>query len=344
MTSGAPCTPVQLSIDLSNPDSSNKSNADSIPPLTERASSSNPSNSFISNLLTPQEKVALFAALFAWRRDAYAIRWENSSTGAHGYKPARDHDYSTHKYSPKEKRKPCPGPPECPDFTLINEALKHHLQGKETIGVYPMLEGDTCMFLAIDLDQKNQNRIAKCSKTTQPWSGHAPAPKRELNNDQDQSFSVSTCNSWSWQDDAQSLMHAAGSMNVPAYLERSRSGKGGHLWIFFASPVLAAMARRLGEAMITKAIHDTGQLHLRSYDRMFPNQDNAPQKGYGNLIALPLQKGPLAHGNSAFLDETMTPYPDQWKHWSGKPPVRMPSFPLHDQVKTKNTTRPIRGC
>jgi hypothetical protein len=89
-------------------------------------------------------------------------------------------------------------------------------------------------------------------------------------------------------------MNAAHNLTVPAYLERSRSGTGGHVWIFFEEPLSAALARRLAAALITKAERDTGQLSLRSYDRMFPNQDTMPQKGYGNLIALPLQKGSLA--------------------------------------------------
>ena len=240
------------------------------------------------------------------------MRWENPSTGENGYKPKREHDYSAHQF--QGKKRPCPGSPACRDLPLTSEVLKHHLQGKETVGVYPTLDNDTCLFLAIDLDQKNQNKIAKCAKGAQPWSAQAPPPKRELDRHSEKSSSaVLTDESWSWQNDARSLMNAARSLNVPAYLERSRSGNGGHVWVFFNEPVSAAVARRSGEALITKAHHDTGQLSLRSYDRMFPNQDTLPKKGYGNLIALPLQKGPKANGNSVFLDETMAPYSDQWK-------------------------------
>jgi len=54
------------------------------------------------------------------------------------------------------------------------------------------------------------------------------------------------------------------------------------------------------------------QLGLDSYDRLFPNQETMPKGGYGNLIALPLQKAPRELGRSVFLDEQMRPYDDQW--------------------------------
>lgn len=97
-----------------------------------------------------------------------------------------------------------------------------------------------------------------------------------------------------------------------AVLERSRSGNGGHVWIFFDRAIPAAMARKLGCSILTCTMERRHQIGLDSYDRFFPNQDTMPKGGFGNLIALPLQKIPRANGNSVFLDSEFQPYPDQW--------------------------------
>ena len=130
---------------------------------------------------------------------------------------------------------------------LSDESVERHLLGRESIGVYPLLEDDTCCFLACDLDG-----------TT-------------------------------WQLDALALLAAANEHGVPAGLERSRSGTGGHVWVFFAAPVAASAARRLGALLLREAMSRRAELDLASYDRFFPNQDFLPAKGFGNLIALPLQ-------------------------------------------------------
>lgn len=101
-------------------------------------------------------------------------------------------------------------------------------------------------------------------------------------------------------------------MNVSAALERSRSGNGGHVWIFFASPVSASLARKLGCAIMTRTMERRHQIGFDSYDRFFPNQDTMPKGGFGNLIALPLQGIPRKNGNSLFLDQDFKPYKDQW--------------------------------
>src|SRR5207253_329299 len=99
---------------------------------------------------------------------------------------------------------------------------------------------------------------------------------------------------------------------IPAVLERSRSGRGGHVWLFFEEAVTAASARRLGSYVLTETMERHPAIGLSSYDRFFPNQDTLPHGGFGNLIALPLQKQPRDLGNSIFLDDQMVPYPDQW--------------------------------
>ncbi len=145
-----------------------------------------------------------------------------------------------------------------------------HLAGEHTVGVYPLLEDDTCHFLAADFDEAE------------------------------------------WRDNARACVQSCEELDVPAALEISRSGQGAHAWVFFAGRVSARYARRLGTAIISHTCSRTRQLKLEVYDRLFPNQDTMPQGGFGNLIALPLQKWPREHSCSVFVDEAQRPYPDQW--------------------------------
>jgi superfamily II DNA or RNA helicase len=115
-----------------------------------------------------------------------------------------------------------------------------------------------------------------------------------------------------WQEDSRAFMDTCQELNVPAALERSRSGKGGHVWIFFDCAVPAITARKLGCAILTRTMERRHQLGLDSYDRLFPSQDTLPKGGFGNLIALPLQAVPRRVGNSVFVDANFQPYPDQW--------------------------------
>lgn len=115
-----------------------------------------------------------------------------------------------------------------------------------------------------------------------------------------------------WKEDARAFRQSCQDLGVPMALEISRSGNGAHAWIFFAASVSARDARRLGTALISRTCERTRQLKLESYDRLFPNQDTMPKGGFGNLIALPLQKIPRENGCSVFVDEALRPYPDQW--------------------------------
>lgn len=115
-----------------------------------------------------------------------------------------------------------------------------------------------------------------------------------------------------WMDDVSAYLETCKTYNVQAVLERSRSGNGGHVWIFFAEPVPASQARRLGAFILTETMDRRPEIGLDSYDRFFPAQDTMPKGGFGNLIALPLQKKPREKGNSVFLDNSLMPYQDQW--------------------------------
>ena len=116
----------------------------------------------------------------------------------------------------------------------------------------------------------------------------------------------------SWRRDADAFLATCRSKQVPAALERSRSGNGGHIWIFFAEPVPAILARRLGAHLLTETMERHPDLGFESYDRFFPSQDTLPTGGFGNLIALPLEHGPRQRGNTLFLDQDFEPWPDQW--------------------------------
>jgi len=119
-----------------------------------------------------------------------------------------------------------------------------------------------------------------------------------------------------WQEDAIAFLEVCREMGVSAALERSRSGQGGHVWMFFDRPVGGSMARKFGCTILTRAMERRHQIGLDSYDRFFPSQDTLPKGGFGNLIALPLQFVPRKKDNTVFIDEGFEAYPDQWRFLS----------------------------
>ena len=223
------------------------------------------------------EKVALFRRLFRGRTDVYPIRWEGKNSGKSGYAPACANEW---RAGVCEKPRIKCG--DCSNRMLIalsDAVLYDHLVGKHTVGVYPLLEDDSCYFLAADFDGAD------------------------------------------WRDDVRAVIQSCEELGVPAALEISRSGEGAHVWVFFAGRVSARDARRLGTALISHTCARTRQLKLESYDRLFPNQDTMPKGGFGNLIALPLQKGPRDRGYSVFVDVDLRPHPDQWAFLASIQPI-----------------------
>ncbi|EPG5456143.1 TOTE conflict system archaeo-eukaryotic primase domain-containing protein [Escherichia coli] len=220
------------------------------------------------SVLSTDEKVALFRRLFRGRDDVWALRWESKTSGKSGYSPACANEWQLGICGkPRIKCGDCVHRQLIPVSDLV---IYQHLAGTHTAGLYPLLEDDSCYFLAVDFDEAE------------------------------------------WQKDASAFMRACDELGVPAVLEISRSRQGAHVWIFFASRVSAREARRLGTAVISYTCSRTRQLQLSSYDRLFPNQDTMPKGGFGNLIALPLQKRPRASGGSVFVDMNFQPHPDQW--------------------------------
>ncbi len=119
-----------------------------------------------------------------------------------------------------------------------------------------------------------------------------------------------------WQDAIKALAQVCRQFDIPHTVEISRSGNGAHLWIFFSEAVSARDARLLGFGLLDKAMEIHHNLSFESYDRLFPNQDIMPEGGFGNLIALPLQKQARQKGNSLFVGQDLQPYTDQWLHLS----------------------------
>ncbi|WP_066318794.1 DEAD/DEAH box helicase family protein [Bacillus sp. FJAT-29814] len=197
------------------------------------------------------ERIQIYKRFFRGRTDVYAVRWETSD-GKKGYSPAKK---AAGQYLP-----------------LTDQVLYNHLLGKQTIGLYPLLQDETCWFLAVDFDKNN------------------------------------------WHRDALAFVEMCKALNVPASLERSRSGNGCHIWIFFEQAIPAATARKLGNFLLSRTIENKHDLGMKSFDRFFPNQDTLSKVGLGNLIALPLQGNSRKSGNSVFVNEDFVPYQDQWHY------------------------------
>ncbi len=117
-----------------------------------------------------------------------------------------------------------------------------------------------------------------------------------------------------WRKDAAALRETASEYAIPLAVERSRSGNGAHAWIFFEAPLAAVLARKFGTALLTRTMSKRHEITFKSYDRFFPNQDTMPTGGFGNLIAIPLQKEARTARNSEFIDEYFEPYADQWTY------------------------------
>ena len=144
----------------------------------------------------------------------------------------------------------------------------------------------------------------------------------------------------SWSDDVGAFMETCRTLGLPAAVERSRSGNGAHVWLFFSAPVAAAAARKMGCYIVTETMARRHQLSMESYDRLFPNQDTLPRGGFGNLIALPLQHGPRQMGNTVFLDEHLVPHADQSRFLAEHPRIKASAV---DDV-AREATRKASGC
>ncbi len=226
--------------------------------------------------LSPESKIRLFRSLFRGREDVYPRRFESRKTGRAGYQPACGNEWVQGICEkPRIKCSDCPHQRFLP---VTDEVIRWHLTGVDPRG-QPFVAGIYPMLM-----------------------------------DETCFFLAIDMDEGHWRDDTEALMTAARRLEIPITVERSRSGNGAHLWMFFEEAIPAQLARNLGSHLLTEAMENRPDIGLSSYDRLFPNQDTLPKGGFGNLIALPLQKQARALGNSLFLDETFQPYADQWAH------------------------------
>jgi superfamily II DNA or RNA helicase len=231
----------------------------------------------INNQSSQEEKIRIFRSLFKGREDVFPRRFENSRTGKSGYAPVcRNEWQSGICQKPKIVCQEC-------NFraflSISDEIIRDHLRGNDP-----------------------NDRSGKDFTI-----GVYP-----LLTDESCWFLAVDFDKSAWAEDASAFLETCISYQVPAILERSRSGNGGHAWIFFETPVLAVLARKLGSLLLTSTMNRRPEIGMDSYDRLFPSQDTLPRGGFGNLIALPLQKKPREQNNSVFLDNDLNPYPDQW--------------------------------
>ncbi len=235
----------------------------------------------VTNASSSAEKIALFRDLFAGRPDVFPQRWQNGRTGRSGYSPACRNEWVAGVCGkPKVK---CG---ECAHQAFIapdNAIIERHLRGGDG------RDGD---FVA----------------------GVYP-----LLRDETCRFLAADFDKAGWADDARAFLEVCHAKGISAGLERSRSGNGGHVWIFFREPVAARTARQLGAALITETMDRRPDIGFVSYDRLFPSQDTMPLGGFGNLIALPLQRAAREVGNSVFVDADLRPHDDQWAFLSSLP-------------------------
>jgi hypothetical protein len=224
-------------------------------------------------------KIALFRSLFRGREDVFPRRFESKRSGKSGYQPACRNEWIRGVC-----RKPAIKCANCDHREFIpvsDKVVKNHLVGYDPAERYRREYVIGVYPLLLD---------NTC------W------------------FLATDFDKTSWKEDATAFLQKCHTLNIPAVLERSRSGNGGHVWIFFAEPVPAAVARRMGSYVVTEAMEEHPEMGFESYDRFFPNQDIVPSEkgGFGNLIALPFQRNPSEQGNSLFVDEAFTRYNDQW--------------------------------
>ena len=227
---------------------------------------------------TNEEKINIFMDYFKGRDSIYPyLSIDKKDPSKKYYIPKCANEWNKNVCN-KTMGKKCKDCQYWVDKPIDKEVIRNHLFNSNPIGIYPMLEDETCYFLAFDFDdKKNENDI---------------------------------------KEDVLAFAGICDKYNVPISIERSRSGHGIHVWIFFENNIKALTARKMGSLLLSKTMEIRDNLKIDSFDRMFPNQDTMPKGGYGNLIALPFQNEPMKYNNTAFLDRNFIAYDDQYNYLS----------------------------
>ncbi len=259
----------------------------------------------VHHLSSSDEKIALFRSLFRGRDDVYPRRFESRKTGKSGYAPACANEWV--RGICEKPRIKCA---ECPNrrfLPVTDDVIRWHLSGCDDAG-QRFVAGVYPMLL-----------------------------------DETCFFLAVDFDKGGWLEDSTAFIETCRRMDLPAVLERSRSGRGGHVWLLFEEAVPAALARKVGSYILTETMERRPDIGFDSYDRFFPNQDTLPHGGFGNLIALPLQKHARGDGNSVFLDEQGVPHRDQWAFLSTVQRIGRAHLEA-DRARRRSTwTRPWRA-
>ncbi len=225
-----------------------------------------------------------FFAMFWGRNDVYAKRGKNG-----GYFPQCDNRWNDALCPKQRSEKMFCDDCENTKWTkldlrkIVNQLVGNKEDGTDVLGIYPLFPDGTCRFIVFDFDNHEKD-----------------AEKTDYANTEDE-----------WHDEVDALRKMCELSGIKPLIERSRSGRGAHVWIFFKRPIAASLARSFGFLLLDKGSASINLKSFHYYDRMYPSQDVASR--IGNLIALPLQGQALKSGNSAFVDENWNAYPDQWK-------------------------------
>ncbi|HRO46483.1 DEAD/DEAH box helicase family protein [Agriterribacter sp.] len=252
------------------------------------------------------QNIEIFKSLFKGRDNVFAIRWERD--GKSGYMPAYILDWDQFKLH-KAKGGTLKDFKDKAYAPLTDQRILNHLVGKEIVGIYPLLQDNTSWFIAADFDQ-------------------------------------STAKTKSWIGECRTFILECKKHNLPVYLERSRSGAGGHVWMFFEEPYPAFKIRQLFIHLLKSSGIISEVDKNSNFDRLFPNQDAHAGKGLGNLIALPLQRKAMENGNACFIHpENLESFPDQWMFLEAIQKVKTKMLnELYETIIVNKLTSPTTGA
>lgn len=229
------------------------------------------------DILGREDSVKIFMDYFKGRNDVYPyLSIDKNNPNIKYYIPACANEWKNGLCN-KTMGKKCKNCQYRENKPISKETIYKHMFRSHPIGIYPLLENDTCFFLSLDFDDKDSKKDIKS----------------------DVLAFASVCDKY----------------EVPIAIERSRSGNGIHIWIFFATNIKAITARKLGSLLLSKTM-EISNISISTFDRMFPNQDTLPKGGYGNLIALPFQNEPSKYGNTLFVDRNFILIKNQMQYLS----------------------------